>query len=205
MVLIGWTDAGHLELLGEIVGSALTAHVIWQEEIAGSIGAHPQNQQIIDAPWLSSAKVVDGDTRLVARLLEHWKSPPYTDRGEAEIVALCRRHGWTAITDDKDGRSALEAMRLNYAHRVSMLLAATAMGVAGLDADRAWEVHHAVEASRDGPFLYDEGRFRQTLDIIQRLWEQTGRPAWPQFLRDWKIDYIVDKADGREPPRPSRS
>lgn len=205
MCLILWNNAGHLDLLGRLVGRAFTAEVIAAEELGKSLKNFPQNQRILNAPWLQAAPVENTDAQFVARLLRLWGSGPGQDRGEAEIVALCRKHGWLAITDDKQGRGALETAGLDYAYMSSLLLAAAALQLEGLDAASAWAVHHAVESGRNAPRIYREGVFHQCVALVERLWKQAGEPAWPEFVGNPGIDYLVDRADKRQPPRPLRS
>lgn len=201
MVLIGWNNAGHLDLLGDLVGPAYTADVITQLEIKSGLGSYPQNQNILDATWLIEAPVRDEDAQLIADLTSLWGSGPRDDMGEAEIVALARRRGWTAITDDKKGRGALEEYRLEYAYGASLLICAAACAEQGLDADSAWALHRAIEPDV-GAHVSDKKKFHQCVEFAKRVREQKGISNWRELVRCPYIDFAVDRADGRHPPRP---
>ena len=110
MVLIGWNNAGHLDRLGGLVEEAYTADVITQREIPSGINQYPQNRDILEVDWLIEAPVRDEDAEFVAHLHGVWGSDDHRDMGEAEIIALCRRHGWTAITDDKQAEEPSRPM-----------------------------------------------------------------------------------------------
>jgi hypothetical protein len=88
------------------------------QEIGGTPERERRNAAILNAPWLKTAPVLTGsDAQLVSTLLRVWGGGPTDDRGEAEIIALCQRHGWVAITDDqKKGRPELERRGLEYSY-----------------------------------------------------------------------------------------
>jgi len=201
MILIGWNNAGYLDLLGELVGPAFTADVITKLELGRSLKNHPQNRAILEADWLIEAPVRDEDTQLVADLHVLWESGPTQDMGEAEIVALSRRHGWTAITDDKKGRGALEEYRLEYAYGASLLIAAAACGERGLDAEAAWGIHREVEPG-EAPHVGSKAKFIKCIEFARAVRERRGMVSWRELARDPYLDHIVDRADRRSPVRP---
>jgi hypothetical protein len=203
MVLIGWNNAGCLELLGNLVGPAFTADVIVQLEIKSGLTRYPQNQAILDASWLTEAPVRDEDAQMVSDLTSLWGSGPRDDMGEAEIVALAQRHGWTAITDDKKGRGALEFRGLEYAYGASLLICAAACEEQGLDAASAWDINRAVEPG-DAPHLGEEAKFHKCVDFAKKIREHRDISDWKELVRCPYVDYAIDRADGRHPPRPRR-
>lgn len=200
MVLIGWNNAGHLDLLGDLVGPAFTADVITQLEIKSGLNKHPQNQTILDVDWLIEAPVREEDAQLVADLHSLWESGPRQDMGEAEIVALARRHGWTAITDDKKGRGALETYELEYAYGASLLICAAACGERGLDAASAWAIHQAVEP-QSTPHVGNEAQFRKCVEFAKKVQDQKSIASWRALARCPYIDHVIDRADNRHPVR----
>lgn len=198
MVLIAYNNAGYLEFLGNLVGRAYTADVITRREIFGGIGRYPQNQAILDADWLVEAPVRDEDAIVVSTIHGAWGSGDHEDMGEAEIIALCSRHGWTAITDDAQGRGTLEAYEVRYGYRCSLLLAAAACGEQELDGPAAWEIHREVE---QGSHVAEETRYLQCVEFAKKVHERRGSPPWPALLGDPYLDHIVDVADRRQPRR----
>lgn len=126
-----------------------------------------------------------------------WQSEANRDRGEADIIALCRKHGWVAITDDNNGRGGLDDNRCDFSYMSAMLVVAAATGHAGLDADAAWQIHFDVESNRKAPRIYRRELFDTCVSVISRLHTQTGSPTWPHLLRDPRVDLIIDRADRR--------
>lgn len=185
---------------------AYTADVILSTEVGGTATWKENNKEILDASWLHKAPVLTGaDAAAVNNLLSVWGSAPETDRGEAEIVVLCQRHRWVAITDDaRKGRPELEARGLDYCYVVTVLIYAAATGHAGMDTASAWQLSRDIQQDRKKPYIATERIFAQLVEAAGLVWEANGKPPWPRMLADWKIDYLVDKVDGRT-PRPKRS
>lgn len=208
MVLFLFHQHVRFRELGELFpAGAYTADVILAEEVGGTEQWRRRNAAILEAPWLRSAPVLTGsDAAMVNNLLNIWNSPPNQDRGEAEIVVLCMRHDWLAITDDaRKGRPELERRKREYCYVVTMLIYAAATGHAGMDIASAWEISRDIQQGRNKPYINAEQTFRKLVAVARRVWEQRGRPGWPEMLADWTIDHLVDIADGRKPPRPPRS
>jgi predicted nucleic acid-binding protein len=108
MVLIHFNRVGSLKVLRDWLGPRVfTANVITEQELRRGLPCHPENKAILDSEWLFPVPV-DGieDIALVASLRRRWGSQDDQDRGEAEVVALCARYGWTAVMDDEVGRKA---------------------------------------------------------------------------------------------------
>lgn len=127
-----------------------------------------------------------------------WNSKPNKDRGEADIVAICRKTEWVAITDDRAGRGALARSGCDFAYMTSMLVAAAATGHIALGAEHAWRIHKQIQEPFDRPFLAERKQFDQCFELVARLHEQIGAPPWPGVLRDPRVDLIVEKLDGRK-------
>lgn len=185
---------------------AYTPDVVLSIEVGGTAAWRARNQDILAATWLHKAPVLTGtDAAIVNNLLQVWNSPVNQDRGEAEAVVLCQRHGWVAITDDaKKGRPELERRGLHYCYVITMLLYAAATGQAGMDAASAWSLSRDIQQSRAKPYVASETHFKLLAEAAKKVWEANGKPPWPRMLADWKIDQLVDRADGRTPIRPSR-
>lgn len=200
MVLIHYNRAGRLSNLEALWPSgAWTPEVIRQHEIGANLDRFPSNRTIMNSPWLHEQPVSDPHDVLFAQSLRRlWNSDDKKDRGEADIVALCRKQKWTAITDDKNGRGALDDHGCTFSYMSSMLLAAAASGHAGLDADTAWDVHHDVESKRDGPRIYTESTFKKLVRVVGVLRTELGEPPWYELLADPRIDLLVDKLDRRQ-------
>lgn len=198
MVLIGWNNAGHLDRLGKLLGRAYTADVITKREIPSGIGRFPQNRDILDVDWLVEAPVRDEDAELVANIHGIWGSDDHKDMGEAEIIALCNRHRWTAITDDKQGRGTLESYGARYAYRASLLICAAACGEQDLDAASAWAIHREVE---QGTHVADERKYHRCIALAKRVRERYNPTSWIELVGNPYIDHIIDVADQRTPKR----
>jgi predicted nucleic acid-binding protein len=196
-VLICYQDNGHLDTLRDIFpNQTLTAHVITGWELVKSQKAIQMNKGIVGAGWLRSVRVTDpDDLDAVRRLLAFWAGGADKNDGEAEVIVLCKRYGWVAILDDLQGRQEALARGLHIAYMSTMLIAAAALGVNGLDADSAWDIHRAVESQRTRPRLQNEALFKRLVEIFRHAWEQSGEPAWPAFLCDRRLDKLVDQAD----------
>ncbi|MBI4898036.1 MAG: hypothetical protein HY827_06680 [Actinobacteria bacterium] len=206
MVLIHFNRTGHLSLLADLwPDGAITPEVIRECEIGDATSHHPENKRILEAVWIRAVAVDDpADVRYAMNLRRAWHSAPDKDRGEADIVVLCRRNGWIAISDDNNGRAALEHTGCDFSYMASMLVAAAATGHAGLDLTSAWEVHQALQDSRVRPHIDTKEKFAACVKLANRLHTQIGSPAWPGILRDPRVDLMIEKFDGRRLSRRTR-
>jgi hypothetical protein len=197
-VLIHYQDNGHLDTLRDLLpGRKFTPNVVTGWELVKTDKAAKLNERILKATWLEPVPVDDpAGISEVATLRALWNSRPDKNHGEAEVVVLCQRHGWVAIMDDRDGRGAAHDGRgVSCAYMSTMLIAATALGINGLDADAAWKIHQAVESKRKRPRVQSERAFRTLVTVFGALWQQSGKPDWPQFLTEPRLDQLVDRAD----------
>jgi hypothetical protein len=214
MILLGYAQAGVLEVLESFFtgGRAIAATSAWllENEIAAHVGAHPENQLIVDAPWLQTARVADDDIVYTDTLLRAWSSNPGRDRGEAELVALCSRHGWTGCSDDRNahggaalakgqGRPFVPAM----VHGVTLLAGGAAENL--IATDEAWRVHQRIESRYDDPPLLSvngefEEAFITAVDAIRGKKSKVGSPDWPRLLTH-DLDGIVKSAVRRHTPQ----
>lgn len=101
--LSAFNNAGHLDTLGEWFPRAFTPDTVLEAEIRDHLGAYPDGQRILDAGWLEGVPVESDDGLELVRYLleERWQSDEDEDLGEADVLALCRDHHWTAILDDE--------------------------------------------------------------------------------------------------------
>jgi predicted nucleic acid-binding protein len=199
--LITYNNIDRLGLLEDLFsGCALTPDVVKNDEVVKRLDKYPQNRRIHEAPWLEAVKVEEPeDTRLVAQLLAIWDSDPRRDEGEAEVIALCRRFGWTAVMDDGRGRDAAKRYGVNCVYTVTAIIAASALSRPGaLGRKDAWLVHQEADADR-GPNarampIEDEYRpaFMKSLKGVRKRWQARGEPEWPQMLADPALDEIVE-------------
>lgn len=195
-ILISYAKAGMLEWLERFFGEdvaalAYTSEWLFEYEIKKPAAAYPENEEIVRAAWLHKAKVKAEDNVYVQNLVDLWAEPG-RNRGEAEVVALCSRYGWTAVLDDTKGRDAAgraaEVGRPFPARHVwgaTMLVAAAAENL--IDLGTAWEVHQAVERRYDTPpVLPTAPEYKQAVEwavtAIRNRRDQLGSPRWPRVL-----------------------
>ena len=195
MVPIHFNRIGRLELLGEWFGPRVfTANVVLEEEIKGTVDRHPENQAIVEAEWLFSVPVDEiDDIALVASLRKRWGSKDDKDRGEAELIALCRRYGWTAIMDDEVGRKAARDCGVTRAYMVTTVIAAASAGL--IHPQEAWKLHCSIESGQHGAILTsDECHkpvFMQCVERFVQISEKRGNPLWPAILATKGLDDVV--------------
>lgn len=196
--LIDYGDQNALGWLGTWFspGPAFTADVITKVELAKSLPRYPQNAQIIGLPWLKSIPVEeDVDVQLVVSLRRLWGSDSGRDHGEAEVVALCKRYGWTAIVDDARGRDGAERHGVAHVSSTGMLVAATAFHRESV-AD-AWALHQRLVSGLDRPLLPSddlyEPAFRAAVSAAGKLAAEQGE-QWPQLLAESRLDKLVLRA-----------
>lgn len=196
--LISYANIGELTWLTTwFVGCGFTADVVTAVELKKNLASHPQSADILALPWLRSHSVEEEeDLQLVAQLRRIWGSAHGRDHGEAEIIALCRRYGWTAILDDRLGRNGATKHGVKHAHSTTVLLAAAASRMIG--SDEAWDLHRRLVANDDHPILPPDDRFREAFNRIttafRRLLERDDEPAWPRLLAAPGLDEIVRRA-----------
>lgn len=147
--LIHFNTIGELEILGEWFPRAFAPAVVIEEEIRGHLIKYPGNQAILDAEWLETVDVTEpSDLRNVAEIHRRFGRAANQDRGEAEVVVLCARHGWTGIIDDSSGQVAARDYNARHCSILTMILAATAHGL--ITREDAWKLHCDLDASRGG-------------------------------------------------------
>ena len=199
--LIGYADIGELSWLTTWFGGCgFTAEVVTAVELTKSLRSHPQNADILALPWLRSQSVEEEeDLKLVAQLRGIWGSPRGRDHGEAEIIALCRRYGWTAILDDRQGRNGAIKHGVRHVHSTSVLVAAMASRMIG--ADEAWDLHRRLVADDDPPILPPDDRFQDAFNRVaiafRRVLERDDEPPWPRLLSVPGLDEIIGRAVAR--------
>jgi predicted nucleic acid-binding protein len=196
--LIAFNNVEKLDILGEWFPRAFAPNVVLTEEIGAKLDLFPEGQRILDAPWLHEVSVEDAEgIRLVAYLLnDRWASPAGKDRGEAEVVALCRRHGWTAILDDAEGIRAAKDYGVASASFLSVILAAAAQDIT--PRKDAWELHVLIDENRrrraaetgartqSFSFLTSDNSQREVfmscVNEFRQRWIDRKRPDWPHLL-----------------------
>ena len=207
MILIGYAEADLVATLGSLFTgagvSAYTSAWLHKHEISLPAATYPNNNRILAATWLETAEVVDDDILYVENLLAAWGSEAGRDRGEAEIVALCTRHGWTGISDDGKAHGVPELaegqqrpFKPRMVHGAALLAAAAAENL--ISTGDAWAAHQAVEARYDDPPLIPiddnyEQAFVDAATAIRKRRDQLGAPAWPILLTH-NTDAIVRAA-----------
>lgn len=196
--LIYFAKAERLDLLGEWFPEAFTPEVVMEEELRAHVAKYPENQDILDAAWLTAVPVErDEDLRLVAALHKRWGSRVDQNRGEAEVVALCKRHGWTGVIDDTLGQQAIRDEKLTSCSILTVILAAAASGK--LTENEAWDQHCQLDALRGGgrsaltaqPAHRDT--FRECVRAFRELNEHHGDRDWPWLLGRRGLDAVVLK------------
>lgn len=194
MILIGYAEADLVDTLATLLDRAgvavYTSEWLYENEIKAPLAKYPHNQRVLDADWLKTAPVTDEDIVYVQNLLDAWGSATGRDRGEAEVVALCTRHGWTGISDDTKAHGVpnLHPHRPftpTMVHGAALLAAAAAESLIAVG--DAWAAHQAIEARYDVPPLVpleDEYQpaFSLAVDLIRKRRDQLGAPNWPVLL-----------------------
>ncbi len=213
MILLGYAQAGVLAVLESFFSGgravAVTSAWLLENEIAAHVAEHPENQLIIDAAWIHPAAVADLDIVYTGTLLRAWGSGPGRDRGEAELVALCSRHGWTGCSDDRNahgGAALTKAQGRPFApamvHGASLLAGAAAESL--IATEKAWRVHQQVESRYDDPPLLPvddsyEQAFVTAVNAIRGKRSKLGSPDWPRLLTH-DLDKTVRAAARRHAP-----
>lgn len=185
--LLHFNRAGALQTLGTWFPRAFAPNVVIEEEIRKQIANHPENKHIVEAPWLESVAITEpGDLHMVKDIHERYGREPGKDRGEAEVIVACNRHGWTGIIDDTTGEKAAADFGIAHCTLLTMILAACAHDILG--EGEAWRLHCAIEESRGGSgysALSAQGvhrqPFRACVGAFKRAIQQTGT-RWPHTL-----------------------
>jgi predicted nucleic acid-binding protein len=202
--LIAFNEVGALDVLGRWFPKAFTPNVVTEDEIRAHLGKFPQGQRILDAEWLE-AVAVDSDEGLeLVRFLHDdlWKSGAGKDRGEAEVLALCRDYGWLAILDDDQARKAAtrENIKVPSAMLLTVIIAAAAHGL--IAPGEAWKLHAAIDKKRSekkglGSFSFLTGQdvhrvaFMNSIHEFRRIHKKQGEPAWPRLLATPGLDGVI--------------
>lgn len=176
---------------------AFTTDVVMKVELVKNLDAHPQNAEIVKLPWLKSVPVEeDEDVQLVAKLRRLWGSEKGRDHGEAEVVASCRRYGWTAVLDDSRGRDAAAKYGVAVVSSTGLLVAAAAFHHIPLD--DAWILHRAIVRSHKRATLPPSEDYKGALGAAirgaKRVIAEMEGEQWPLVLADHRIDKLVARA-----------
>lgn len=195
MVLIHFNRVGRLKVLRDWLGPRVfTANVITEQELRRGLPRHPENRAILDSEWLFPVPVDEmEDIALVASLRRRWGSKDDQDRGEAEVVALCARYGWTAIMDDEVGRKAAKEHTVPCVYMLTTVLAAASCGL--ITPAEAWRLHCSIERERKRAVLSagESHRpvFMKCVEQFTRVGEKLGDRRWPEILAMKGLDDLV--------------
>jgi len=133
------------------------------------------------------------DAEFIAELLRRFGKGPPENQGEAEVVAACRRYGWTAVLDDEQGRGAATEDRVAHVYVATLLAAAAAHGK--LTPTQAWKLHVAFQRrGRFSPLKPDPAYKAAFVDFaakLRRLRELRGEPDWPLLLAEPGLDNLL--------------
>jgi predicted nucleic acid-binding protein len=201
--LFAFNRVDRLDTLGDWFPKAFVPNVVIEKEVRPFVRKYPKNQRILSATWLHSVAVEsDSGLRLVAHLRDRvWKSPPEKDRGEAEVLALCRDYGWIAILDDEQARVAAERhAKAPRAMLLTIIIAAAAYEK--ISRNDAWKLHVDIDKARkkmgigSRSFLTSdlchEGVFAKCIDMFGGFRDKFDNPEWPTFLAIPSLDELVD-------------
>jgi hypothetical protein len=195
MILMNYAKADLIDVLGSLFTPnsvpVCTSAWVYSEEIQKPVGRYPENQRILDAGWLLTAPIADDDVVYVDNVVGAWGGEPGKNRGEAEIVALCTRHGWTGVSDDRQAHNIPSLKGQERPYRPAMIHGASLLACAAaeslIDIEDAWRVHQAVESRYDDPPLLPiddryARAFQQPVQAIRARRNALGSPAWPILL-----------------------
>lgn len=198
--LIHFNAIGQLDTLGEWFPRAYAPVVVIEEEIRAQLAQHPSNQAILDAQWLQSVEVSEpSDLETVANIHRRYGRTPGQDRGEAEVVVLCARNGWTAIMDDTQGQRAAADHNATYCSILTMILIASAHGL--LHPGDAWKLHGELEQSRGGAYsaltaqAVHKPAFHACIERFGKIGRARG-DAWPHLLGHPGVEGVVRRTRG---------
>ena len=184
--LLQFARVGKLDVLREWFPEAFAPAAVYKLELEDHIGHSTEAREIIGAGWLQKVTVDDpNDLAYITYLHEQrWKSAPGKNRGEAEVVVVCRRHGWLAVMEDEEGRAAAAENGVSCAYMLEIVIAAAAQGF--LTVKEAWELHCEIERDRRRALLMPEDSHRPAFDAsvaaFRTILEKQGEPDWPFLL-----------------------
>lgn len=192
--LLLFAKAGILDEIGVLVGKAYVPEFVLEDEIQAHVARYPENQAIVDAPWLEVVDSHPDDAQLVATLLKRWASRPGRDQGEAEVIASALRYGYTGVFEDQVGRNAARQLGIPTAYTVSMFVASAA--ARSIKPKEAWQLHSRTEAERKSFHVLTGSDSHQELFIrafqaAHRLGRQRDLHSTLDLLGTGKIDDIV--------------
>lgn len=153
-----------------------------------------QNAPVIAAPWLLWVPSHPDDAELVAKLLNRFGKSYPENLGEAETIAASKRHGWTAVLDDEEGRLAAGDHGVPSVYTATLLAAAAAEGK--VTPTQAWQMHVQIENNRGRysclkPDADNKPVFVDFCSKLRQLHKNAGQPAWPQFLAEPQLDALL--------------
>jgi hypothetical protein len=200
--LIHFNNEGHLTTLAALVGNpAFTPQYILDQEIRAPMqsgaGLYRKNSEILAAPWLFGASLSDvAGIERVARLKRRLGGTPNQNLGEAHVIALAERYGWTVVMEDEGGRLAAADPRdgpvVPTIYMVTLLALGAGFGV--ISARDAWKVHKALEETRRRSILRTERSDKQVFDrCVGTFGKLSGKTEpWPQVLaRGRALDDLI--------------
>ena len=183
--LIMFNDAKRIDLLGEWLGQAYVPEFIVKHELCKGQKATKKNQPTIKSPWLHWVPSHPDDAEKVADLVQLFGKAAPENQGEAEVIAMCERHGWSAVFEDEAARTAARERGIPHCYTVTLL----ALGAAtmGLNPSTAWKIHQAMEESRGrfGRLKPDEAMrpvFGDLCNAYRALWLRLEKPSYPVLL-----------------------
>lgn len=198
-VLMAFAKAGHLDLLGEWFRHGYAPRVVIEEEVGDWVHKYPHNQDILDAAWLECVVVdIAEDILEVERIRrEFFGSEEGKDWGEAEVIVLCQRYGWTAVLDDEEGRryAARNDVQVPSVMMLTIIIAAAAEGL--INPGEAWKAHVDVDAARGGGRSYLTGRdvhrpaFMASIQAFREIAREQDPGHWPHPLSLPGLDEVV--------------
>ncbi len=193
--LIHFNSIGQLDTLGVWFPRAFAPTVVIEDEIRDHLAKYPANQAIVEATWLEAASITDpADLRDVAEIHKRYGRKAGQDRGEAEVVVLCARQGWTGIIDDSNGQRAALDYKAPHCAILTMILAAAAHGL--IEPSAAWRLHADLEASRGSgrsalsAQTVHKKPFHACIKQFARVIDKRGL-AWPHVLGAPGADGLV--------------
>lgn len=197
--LMAFAQAGHLDRLGSWFGHGYAPRVVIEDEVGYWVDKYPHNQDILDAPWLECVCIDIADDLLEVERIrrDFFSSAPGKDHGEAEVIVLCQRYGWTAALDDGEGRryAARPEVAVPSAMMLTINIAAAAEGLIGRT--DAWNLHADVDAVRGGGRSYLTGQsvhrraFMASIDAFSKIMQERDPGPWPRILTLRGLDEVV--------------
>ncbi len=190
-----FAQVGVLDILREWFPKPFAPCAVYQLELADHVSKSAEAREIVGTPWLQEVTVDDAaDLAYITYLHEQrWKSDPGKNRGEAEVVVVCRRYGWTAVMEDEEGRTAAEENGTPCAYMLTIVVAAAAQGL--LSAKEAWDLHCQIEDGRRRALLMPDSvhrpAFEACVQSFRRIWQKNGQPDWPRLLSVPKLKDVI--------------